>query len=170
MAPRAHRMAGVVVALAALALAACETSSSTTTADAVSSTGASGADDLSVGDDPTDLIREAAFNAWEDLPLAAQSVRPPLVGGEREYLGVAVVLPGSEPRRLLLAVWRNACVPVVTVSAPDPGSTAKLLVAFGQHPGEQCGEVLRMWPFEVILNRDLDPAAVVLEVRDRRPY
>ena len=170
MAQRAHRMAGVTVALAALALAACETSSSTTAADAVSSTGASGADDLSVGDDPTDLIRDVEFIDWEDLPADAQEVRPPLVGGSREYLGVAVVLPGSEPRRLYLAVWHNACVPVVTVSAPVPGSTPKLSVAIGQHPGEQCGEVLKMWPFEVILNRDVAPAAVVLEVSDRRPY
>lgn len=163
-------MSGVVVALAALALAACETSSSTTTADAVSSTGASEADDLSVGDDPTDLIRDVKFIDWEDLPADAQEVRPPLVAGRREYLGVAVVLPGSEPRRLYLAVWHNTCMPVVTVSAPAPGSTPKLLVAIGQHPGEQCGEVLRMWPFEVILSRDVDPAAVVLEVRNRRPY
>lgn len=170
MARRTRRVAGAVLALAALALSACQVASPATTAGTTSSTTTLVADLLSAGDDPTDLIRDAAFVEWEDLSLAAQSVRPPLVGEHREYRGVAVVLPGSEPRRLYIAVWHNACMPVVTVSAPAPGSAPQLVVAIGQRAGEQCGDLFKMWPFEVILNRDVDPAAVVVEVRDRRPY
>ena len=166
---RPRRVGGALLALAALALSACQVAGPTTTAG-TSSTTTSVLGGLSVGADPTDLIQTVAFVDWEDLPRPAQSVRPPRVGDQREYVGVAVVLPGSEARRLYIAVWHNACIPVVTVSAPDPGSAPRLVVAIGQHPGEQCGEMLEMWPFEVILNREVDPAAVVLEVSDRRPY
>jgi hypothetical protein len=123
---------------------------------------------LSVGADPTDLIQDAAFVDWEDLPRPAQLVHAPDSG----CLGVAQALPGSEARRLLIAVWHNTCMPAVTVSAPDPGLAPQLRVHIGQrhYSVETCGDLLKMWPFEVILNRDVDPAAVVLEVRDRRPY
>jgi hypothetical protein len=166
MARRTCRGPGALLALAALALSACHVSSPTTTAGTTSSTTTALTGGLSVGGDPTDLIHDAAFVEWEDLPLPGQSVRPPDSG----HLGVAQVLPGSEPRRLYIAVWHNTCMPVVTVSAPDPGSAPQLSVAIGQHPGEQCGDLLQMWPFEVTLNRDVNPATIVLQVNDRRPY
>lgn len=166
MAPRRHRVAGLVVALAAFALSACHVASPTTTADTTSSTTIALTGGLSVGSDPTDLIRDATFVEWEDLPLPAQSIRPPDSG----HLGVAQVLPGSGPRRLYIAVWHNTCMPVVTVSAADPGSVPQLTVSTGQYPGGHCGDLLRMWPFEVILSRDVNPATVVLQVNDRRPY
>lgn len=166
MVRRMLRGSGVLLALAGLAFSACQVASPTTTAGTTSSTTTAFTDGLSVGGDPTDLIQDAAFVEWEDLPLPAQSIRPPDSG----HLGVAQVLPGSKPRRLYIAVWHNTCMPVVTVSAPDPGSAPQLKVAIGQRPGGQCGDLLQMWPFAVTLNRDVDPATVVLQVSDRRPY
>jgi len=166
MARRMFRAPSVLLALAAFAVSTCHVATSTTTAGTTSSTTIALTGGLSVGSDPTDLIQDAAFVEWEDLPLPAQSIRPPDSG----HLGVAQVLPGSEPRRLYVAVWHNTCMPVVTVSAPEPGSAPQLTVAIGQHPGGHCGDLLQMWPFEVTLNRDVNPATVVLQVNDRRPY
>jgi hypothetical protein len=155
MAKRSHRVAITAVA-AAVVLSAC------------------GSGGLSVVSDPSDLIRGAGFIDWEELPAEAQEVRPPLVEGAgplgepgEEFWGVAVVLPGSEPRRLLIAVWHNMCMPSVTVAALDPAGT-RLGVSIGEGRAN-CGEALKMWPFEVTLNRDVDPAAVSLEVRENRP-
>ena len=169
MARKMFRGPGVLLALTALALSACHAASPGTTAGTTSSTTIALTGGLSVGSDPTDLIQDAAFVEWEDLPLPAQSVRPPDSG----HLGAAQVLPGSEPRRLYIAVWHNTCMPVVTVSAPDPGSAPQLSVAIGQrYPSaeENCGDLLQMWSFEMTLNRDVNPATVVLQVNDRRPY
>jgi hypothetical protein len=151
MAMRSYRVA-VVVAVAAVLLAACGAPS----------------DGVSVEADPTDLIQGARFIEWEQLPPQAQEVRPPLVDGEREYVGVAVVLPGSEARRLLIAVWHNACMPAVSVAATDLDDVPRLAVSIADAETD-CGEILNMWPFEVTLNRDVDPATVVLDVTDSRP-
>ena len=129
---------------------------------------------ISVAADPGDLIGDAEFIDWEVLPSAAQEVRPPLVEGAgflgepaREVWGVAVVLPGSESRRLLIAVWHNACRPALTVAALDP-TGARLSVSIADAE-TNCAELLKMWPFEVALNRDVDPATLVLGVTDNRP-
>jgi hypothetical protein len=141
MAPRGHRIAGVVVALAALALSTCQVAGPTTTTG-MSSTTTSVLGGLSVGANPTDLIQDAAFVDWEDLPCPSQLVHGPDSG----YRGVARVLPGSEAGRLLIAVWHDTCMPVVTVSTPDPGSAPQLVVAIGERPMEQCGDLLKMCP------------------------
>jgi len=153
MVRKSQGVAGAVVVVAAVVLAAC-------------------GHGISVPADSSDLIRRVRFIDWEDLPAEAQEVRPPLVEGAgflgepaTEYWGVAVVLPGSEDRRLLIAVWHNACRPAVTVAALDPGHLA-VSIADAE---TNCGEILKMWPFEVVLNRDVDPATLVLEVTDDRP-
>jgi hypothetical protein len=129
---------------------------------------------ISVVADPGDLIRDAKFIDWEDLPAEAQEVRPPIVEGAgflgepaTEYWGVAVVLPGSESRRLLITVWHNACRPAVTVAALDPtGAHLSLSIADAE---TNCADMLKMWRLEVTLNRDVDPSTLVVEVRDNRP-
>ena len=123
-------------------------------------------DDIVVSADPTDLIGSARFVAWEDLSPEAREVLPPTIEGRSEFLGAAVILPGSEPRRLLIAIWHNACQPKVTISAPD--SEPRLAVSISAARTGVCGEVLKMWPIEVTLKRDLDPAAVVLVITDAR--
>lgn len=150
---KSQRVAVAVVVVAAAVLAAC-------------------GDGISVVADSSDLIRGVRFINWEDLPAEAQEVRPPVVEGAgflgepaTEYWGVAVILPGSEPRRLLIAVWHNACRPAVTVAALDPG---RLAVSIADAE-TNCGEILKMWPLEVTLNRDADPATLVLEVTENRP-
>jgi len=121
---------------------------------------------VEAGRDPTGLIVGTSFIEWEALPPAAQQVRPPEgLGGGR---GVAVILPGSESRRLLIAVWHNACEPAVEVSAPGEEVPLRLAVRIADAE-TGCAEILKMWPVEVRLTRDVDPGAVVLEVTDLRP-
>ena len=124
---------------------------------------------LSVVADPSDLINDANFIDWEDLPV-------PVSAGDvyhQAELEGAVILPGSEPRRLLIATWSGTCMPSVTVAAPDPGEAPTLQVAVNRlFPAwAACSEsdLLMLWPFEVTLNRDVDPAQVVLEVTESRP-
>ena len=146
-----------------LILAACghdEEEATTTAAGLVEVPGGGG---VSVSDDPSDLIRSARFMEWEDLPAVAQGLR----SRDSGYHGVAQVLPGSEPRRLYIAVWHNTCQPIVTIAAPDP-SGARLAVSIGGGGQTACGDLLKMWPLEVILTRDIDPARVVTEVTDSR--
>jgi len=118
---------------------------------------------VSVSTDPSDLIRSARFIEWEDLPAVAQGLR----SRDSGYHGVAQVLPGSEPRRLYIAVWHNTCQPIVTIAAPDP-SGARLAISISGGGQTACGDLLKMWPLEVILTRDIDPARVVTEVTDSR--
>lgn len=155
MVKRSQRVAAATAVVASVVLAACSHG-------------------ISVVADPGDLIRDARFIDWEDLSAEAQEVRPPIVEGAgflgepaTEYWGVAVVLPGSELRRLLIAVWHNACRPAVTVAALDP-TAARLSVSIADAE-TNCAEMLKMWPFEVTLNQDVDPATLVLDVIDNRP-
>ena len=116
--------------------------------------------------DPTDLIKSADFVDWEDLPVpvSAQEVH------QQTELAGGMILPGSESRRLLIAITGNTCVPSVTVRAPDLPGPPQLKVSVARNPTHQgCGDLLKIWPFEVILTRDVDPASVVLEVRSQ-PY
>jgi hypothetical protein len=121
---------------------------------------------LSVAADPTDLIQDANFIDWEDLP---DSVSAGEVYHQAEIEG-AVVLPGSEPRRLLIATWSGTCMPSVTVAAPDPGEAPILQVAINRlHPAwAACSgsDAIGLWYFEVTFNRDVDPSSVVLEVSE----
>jgi len=118
---------------------------------------------VSVSADPSDLIRSAIFVEWEDLPAVAQGLR----SRDSGYHGVAQVLPGSEPRRLYIAVWHNTCQPIVTIAAPDP-SGARLAISISGGGQTACGDLLKMWPVEVILTREIDPGRVVTEVTDSR--
>ena len=115
---------------------------------------------VSVAADPSDLIRGVGFIDSEDLPVP---VSPQEVYDHVGFEG-AVVLPGSEPRRLLIAMFGNCCAPVVSVAAPEVAGPPQLNVAAWQSTGPTCCDALVMWPFEVTLNRDVDPAEVVLEV------
>lgn len=115
---------------------------------------------VSVVADPTDLIRGVAFIDLEDLP---DPVSAEEVYHQAGFEGAAL-LPGSQPRRLLIAVFGNCCTPVVTVAAPEVTGPPQLNVAAWQSTGPTCCDALVMWPFEVTLNRDVDPAEVVLEV------
>jgi len=125
---------------------------------AVSACGESG---ISVGGDPADLIREVNFIDWEDLPVPVSTQE---VYHQAEPQG-GMILPGSEPRRLLVLVWGNDCMPAVAVAAPVRPGLPQLSVSVVENPtGQQCGEALVMYPFEVILTRDVDPASVILEV------
>jgi len=130
---------------------------------------ACGSGGLSVAADPSDLIKHASFIDWEDLPVPVSSQD---VYHQAELEG-AVVLPGSDSRRLLIATWSGTCMPSVTVAAPDPGEAPTLQVAVNRlfPAGAACSEsdVLKLWPFEVTLNRDVNPAQVVLEVTESRP-
>jgi hypothetical protein len=120
---------------------------------------------LSVAADPTDLIKDANFIDWEDLPVP---VNVGEVDDQAEIEG-AVVLPGSEPRRLLIATWSGTCMPSVTVAAPDPGEAPILQVAINRlDPACSRSDVLMVWCFEVTFNRDVDPSSVVLEVSESR--
>ena len=123
---------------------------------------------LSVEADPTDLIQDANFIDWEDLPVP---VNVGEVYRQAEFEG-AVVLPGSEPRRLLIATWSGTCMPSVTVAAPDPGEEPILQVAINRlDPAwAACSgsDTLMVWYFEVTFNRDVDPSSVVLEVSESR--
>jgi len=125
---------------------------------------------LSVAADPTDLIKDANFIDWEDLPVP---VNVGEVYDQAEIEG-AVVLPGSEPRRLLIATWSGTCMPSVTVAAPDPGQEPILQVAINRlDPAwAACSgsDAIKLWYFEVILARDVDPASVVLDVSESSPY
>ena len=150
MGSRPHRRTAITVGIAVILLAV----------------GAGCSGGVEAGSDPTGLIAGTSFIEWEALPPAAQQVRPPEGrGGGR---GAAVVLPGSEPRRLLIAVWHNACEPAVEIAAPSRDDPLRLAVRIADAE-TGCAEVLRIWPIEVRLTRDLDPAAVVLEVTDLRP-
>ena len=171
MTKRSRRVAVTAVAAAAV-LSACGSGGISVVSDP--SDVIPGAESISVVADPSDLIQGAEFIDWEELPAEAQGVLPPRVEGAgflgeatREYWGVAVVLPGSESRRLLIAVWHNACQPAIAVAAPDP-TGARLSVSIADAE-TNCGEMLKMWPFEVTLNGDVDPATLVLEVTDSRP-
>lgn len=115
---------------------------------------------ISVVADPTDLIRDARFIDVEDLPVP---VSPQEVYSQPGFEGAAV-LPGSEPRRLLIAVFGNCCTPHVTVAAPEVPGPPQLNVAVSEGTGGTCCDALLMWPFAVNLNRDVDPAEVVLVV------
>jgi hypothetical protein len=121
---------------------------------------------VEAGSDPTGLIASTSFIEWEALPPAAQQVWPP--EGQAGGRGVAVVLPGSESRRLLIAVWHNACKPAVEIAAPSRDDPLHLAVRIADAE-TGCAEPLKMWPVEVRLTRDVDPAAVVLDVTDLRP-
>lgn len=74
------------------------------------------------------------------------------------------MLPGSEPRRLLVAVFGNTCRPKVTVAAPNLTEPPQLRVAVSYPAHHTCGEILLMWPIEITLDRDVDLAQVILEV------
>ncbi|MCU0281309.1 MAG: hypothetical protein MUE66_05685 [Acidimicrobiia bacterium] len=121
---------------------------------------------VETGSDPTGLIAGMSFIEWEALPLAAQQVRPP--EGQAGGRGVAVILPGSEPRRLLIAVWHNACEPAVEIAAPGQEDPLRLAVRIADAE-TGCAELLKMWPVEVRLTREVDPGAVVVDVTDLRP-
>lgn len=136
-----RRVACVVLGVCALALSACSSG-------------------ISVVADPTDLIRDARFVDLEDLPVP---VSPQEVYRQPDFEGVAV-LPGLEPRRLLIAVFGNCCTPHVTVAAPEVTGAPQLNVAVSEGTGATCCDALLMWPFAVNLNRDVDPAEVVLVV------
>lgn len=111
--------------------------------------------------DPTDLIKSADFVDWENLPVPVSVQEVHQQTGSRG----GMILPGSEPRRLLIAIWGNTCVPSVTVRAPDLPGPPQLKVSVAANPTHQgCGDILKVWPFEVVLTRDVDPASVVLEV------
>lgn len=115
---------------------------------------------VSVAADPTDLIRGVGFIDREDLPVP---VSPQELYDRPGFEGAAI-LPGSEPRRLLIAVFGNCCAPVVSVAAPEVAGPPQLNVAAWPSMGPTCCDALVMWPFEVTLNRDVDPAEVILEV------
>jgi hypothetical protein len=140
-----RRVACVLLGVYALALSAC-----------------SGG--ISVVADPTDLIRDARFVDLEDLPVPVSQQE---VYSQPDFEGAAV-LPGSEPRRLLIAVFGNCCTPHVTVAAPEVTGPPQLNVAVSEGTGATCCDALLMWPFAVNLNRDVDPAEVVLEVVGNR--
>jgi len=110
--------------------------------------------------DPTDLIKHVDFIDLEDLPVPVSSQD---VYHQAEFEG-AMILPGSEPRRLLIGVFGNACRPTVTVAAPNLTGPPQLNVAVSYPPHHTCGEILLMWPLEVILTRDVNPTSVVLVV------
>jgi hypothetical protein len=114
---------------------------------------------ISVVADPSDLIRSARFIDSEDLPVPVEAWEVYQQAGSD---GVSL-LPGSEPDRLLIAVFGNACRPTVTVAAPEVTGPPQLNVA-SYPPHQTCGEILLLWPLEVILTRDVDPASVVLVV------
>ena len=114
---------------------------------------------ISVVADPTDLIRDARFIDLEDLPVPVSQQE---VYSQPGFEGAAV-LPGSEPRRLLIAVFGNCCAPRVTVAAAEVTGPPRLTVTVDESTGNNCCELLLMWPFAVNLNRDVDPAEVVLE-------
>ena len=119
---------------------------------------------ISVGADPADLIEGVSFVNWEDLPVPVSTQE---VYHQAEPQG-GTILPGSEPRRLLVLVWGNRCMPAVAVAAPVRPGLPQLSVSVVENPtGQQCGEALVMYPFEVILTRDVDPASVVLEARSQ---
>lgn len=108
---------------------------------------------------------------WDTLPKEAQEARPPLDAyGRPEPLGVAVVLPGSEARKLLIAVWGNMCRPVVGVSGVDvgSGSAPQLNITIAYSAQTTCEDALWPWAFEVHLTRDVEPGNVVLVVADSR--
>lgn len=147
----------VLVAVAVAALAAC-------------GSGQSGsAPRLSIGEDPGDLVESVRW-IEEGLPEEAEGILPPRdAQGVFQVLGVAQILPGSEPGRLLVNVWADNCQPLVTVSVPEEQPTSGVRLEVGiAHSGETCGEALRNWSFEVRLNRDVDPADVTLLVEDSR--
>lgn len=150
MGSRPHRGTVITVGMAAILLAV--------------GGGCSG--DVEAGSNPTGLIAGTSFIEWEALPPAAQQVRPP--EGQGGGRGVAVVLPGSEPRRLLIAVWHNACEPAVEIAAPGQEDPLRLAVRIADSE-TGCAEILKIWPVEVRLTSDVDPGAVVLEVTDLRP-
>jgi len=145
------RAAPLVVAACVVALSACSSGG------------------LSVVADPTDLIQDADFIDWEDLPV---SVNTGEVYHQAELDG-AVVLSGSEPRRLLIATWSGTCMPSITVAAPDPGEAPILQVAINRlSPAwAACSrsDAIGLWYFEVTLTRDVDPASVVLKVSESSP-
>jgi len=114
---------------------------------------------ISVVADPTDLIRDARFIDLEDLPVPVSQQE---VYSQPGFEGAAV-LPGSEPRRLLIAVFGGCCAPTVTVAAAEVTGPPRLTVTVDESTGNNCCELLLMWPFAVNLNRDVDPAEVVLE-------
>ena len=131
------------------------------TVSACGESGISAGGGISVGADPADLIREVNFIDWEDLPVPVSTQE---VYHQAEPPG-GMILPGSEPRRLLVLVWGNSCMPAVAVAAPVRPGLPQLSVSVAENPtGQQCGEALVMYPFEVILTRDVDPASVILEV------
>ena len=116
---------------------------------------------ISVGADPAELVEGVNFVNWEDLPVPVSTQD---VYHQAEPQG-GMILPGSESRRLLVLVWGNNCMPAVGVAASDLPGPPRLSVTVVENPtGQQCGEALVMYPFEVILTRDVDPAGVVLEV------
>jgi hypothetical protein len=113
---------------------------------------------ISVVADPTDLIRDARFIDLADLPVPVSQQE---VYSQPDFEGAAV-LPGSEPRRLLIAVFGNCCAPTVTVAAPEVTGPPQLTVTVTEST-KNCCDLLLMWPFALNLNRDVDPAEVVLE-------
>lgn len=113
---------------------------------------------ISVVADPIALIESARFIDLEDLPVPVEAWEVYQQAGSD---GVSL-LPGSEPDRLLIAVFGNACRPTVTVAAPEVTGPPQLNVAVSYPPHHTCGEILLMWPIEVILTREVDPASVVL--------
>ncbi|MBP1632772.1 MAG: hypothetical protein H6Q11_1060 [Acidobacteria bacterium] len=108
--------------------------------------------------DPSDLIRSARFIDSEDLPV------PVAWQGMQVESEGAMILPGSEPRRLLIGAFGGCCRPTVTVAAPEVTGQLQINVAVSRGTGQTCCDALVMWPFEVILTRDVDPAGVILEV------
>ena len=114
---------------------------------------------ISVVADPTDLIRSARFIDSEDLPVAVAWQEM----GQIESEG-AMILPGSEPRRLLIGAFGGCCRPTVTVAAPEVTGQLQINVAVSRGTGQTCCDALVLWPLEVILTRDVDPASVVLVV------
>ena len=77
------------------------------TVSACGESGISAGGGISVGADPADLIREGNFIDWEDLPVPVSTQE---VYHQAEPQG-GMILPGSEPRRLLVLVWGNNCMP-----------------------------------------------------------
>ena len=115
---------------------------------------------ISVAVDPTDFIESVRFIDVEDLPIPVSMQE---AYHDAEFRG-AHLLPGSEPRRLLIAVFGNMCQPTVTVAGSNETGPPQLEVNVSYPPHHTCEEILLMWPIEVTLARDVDPATVVVEV------
>ena len=114
---------------------------------------------ISVVADPSDHIRSARFIDLEDLPVAVAWQEIDQIESEG-----AMILSGSESRRLLIGAFGGCCRPTVTVAAPEVTGQLQINVAVSRGTAQTCCEALVLWPLEVILTRDVDPAGVVLEV------